>query len=369
MFPTPETPFTRDILGNYVCNSFSEAQNSGPFDVIIIGGGTFGLALAQDLLFRTQQQGLGALPEDSSWRPAGFRILVLEAGPFALPEHTQDIPNLQLYPPLPATRQELIAQGLQAQPRLENWGLPWNSSIRFGGLAYCLGGRSLYFGGWSPRYLATEMETAPADPVKSAFPWPQTVVDDLKTRYFLEAARQTGTSTSNDYIAGKMHNFFREKLFNMYTTIPNFVPLNELPDYATEAPEDMGQGIKDIVSGAVPPPYAGFQNSLRVDAPLAVQILSRPGFFPFNKFSSVPLGITAARRAFGDATDKIGSTDKRIMIVTNCHVKGLRTRTYTVATGATVQEIDGIFVRSKDTGDDFLDISGAVQGNTQRRPS
>src|SRR6266480_4799902 len=96
---SPETLFTRDILGRYVCNTVLEAQTSGPFDVIIIGGGTFGLALAQDLLFRTQRQGLGALPEDSSWRPASFRILVLEGGPFALPEHTQDTPNLQLYAP------------------------------------------------------------------------------------------------------------------------------------------------------------------------------------------------------------------------------------------------------------------------------
>ena len=210
------------------------------------------------------------------------------------------------------------------------------------------------------------METAPTDPVKAAFPWPQTVVDDLQTRYFLEAARQTGVSTSNDYIAGTMHNFFREKLFNIYTTIPNVVPLNELPDYATEAPEDMGQGIKDILSGAVPPPYVGFQNSLRVDAPLAVQILSRPGFFPFNKFSSVPLGITAARRRFGcdrqerqhrqTGHDRSGLPRQRAA-----------DRSYTLATGATVQEIDGIFVRSKDTGDDFLDLSGAVQGNTQRR--
>jgi len=27
--PTPETQFTRDILGNYVCNTLAEATNSG----------------------------------------------------------------------------------------------------------------------------------------------------------------------------------------------------------------------------------------------------------------------------------------------------------------------------------------------------
>jgi len=383
---TEDTSFTHDILGRYVCNTFSEARNSGTFDTIIVGGGTFGLTLAQDLFERSR-------PLGAAIKPSNYRILVLEGGSFTLPEHVQDLPSMRLDSPqpvradrttlqdtpsaprllgagnaLPATRLELMNSGLDKQAVFENWGLAWNSSIRFGGLAYCLGGRSLYFGGWSPRYLATEMETAPTDPIKSAFPWPQTVVDDLRVRYFLEAARQTGASTSNDYIAGAMHNFFREKLFNIYTTIPNVVPLNELPDYATEAPEDLGQGIKDILSGAVPPPYSGFENSLRVDAPLAVQILSRPGFFPFNKFSSVPLAITAARRAFADATDKIGNTDKRVMIVSGCHVKGLRTRSYTLATGAAVQEVDGIFVRSRDTGDDFLDLSGAVQGNTQRRP-
>jgi hypothetical protein len=383
---TEDTSFSHDILGRYVCNTFGEAKSSGTFDVVIIGGGTFGLTLAEDLFERSRPMG-------AAIKPQNYRILVLEGGPYTLPEHVQDLPSMNLSSPgtvqadgttlqdkppgprilgpgnaLPATRQELINSGLDKTTIFENWGMPWNSSIRFGGLAYCLGGRSLYFGGWSPRYLATEMETAPSDPVKSAFPWPQTVVDDLTTRYFLEGARQTGASTSNDYIAGVMHEFFRKKLFNLYTTIPNFVPLTELPDYPTEAPEDMGGGLKDILSGAVPPPYPGFQDSLRVDAPLAVQILSRPGFFPFNKFSSVPVGIDAARRAFNDATDKVGNTDKRLMIAANCHVKGLRTRTYTVATGATVQEIDGVFVRSKDGGDDFLDLSGPVQGNGQRRP-
>src|SRR6266852_2896127 len=115
--PTPETQFTRDILGNYTCNTFAEAAGSGPFDVIIIGGGTFGLSLAQDLFFRSRRFGLGSDPQDTL-RPSNYRILVLEGGPFALPEHTQDLPNLGLFSPgtqpsassaLPATRQELIA--------------------------------------------------------------------------------------------------------------------------------------------------------------------------------------------------------------------------------------------------------------------
>jgi len=130
--PTPETQFTRDILGNYVCNTFAEAIASGPFDVVIIGGGTFGLVLAQDLFFRSQRFGPGSVPQDTL-RPFNYRILVLEGGPFTLPEHTQDLPNLQLFGPgtqpsassaLPATRQELIAQKKHTQPILDNWRLP-----------------------------------------------------------------------------------------------------------------------------------------------------------------------------------------------------------------------------------------------------
>jgi hypothetical protein len=167
-------------LGRYVCNTFAEAKQSGTFDIVIIGGGTFGLTLAQDLFERSR-------PLGAAIKPGNYRILVLEGGPFTLPEHVQDIPSLgppspgttlgdlttlldfpsaprQLNPgnALPATRQELINSNLDKQAVFENWGMPWNSSIRFGGLAYCLGGRSLYFGGWSPRYLPTEMARRPA---------------------------------------------------------------------------------------------------------------------------------------------------------------------------------------------------------------
>src|SRR5438876_3113556 len=346
---TPETTFTRDILGRYVCNSFVEAISSGPFDMIIVGGGTNGLALAQDLFFRTR-------PAPGLVNYQTNRILVLEAGPFALPEHTQDIPNLQLYPPptvsdnppapttgspLPATRQQLNSIGLGGpQPFLENWGLPWNAKVAFGGLAYCLGGRSLYWGGWSPQYLSSEMHTAPIGGISADTLWPEAVVQDLEQRYFEEAAGATGVKTSHDFVNGALQSFYGGRLTNVYANLPNVVPLSELPTY-------------------LPGPEA-FPSFL-VDAPLAVEIRTRPGFFPFNKFSSVPLATTGARAAYGESSGD--NTKKRLMIVPNCHVKGLRTRMYTLASGAAVQEVDGI-----DTGDGFIDLTAPIESNTNRRP-
>jgi hypothetical protein len=161
--------------------------------------------------------------------------------------------------------------------------------------------------------------------------WPPAVVKDLKERFFLEGAKQTGVSAANDFLNGNLQDFYRKQLFLNYAAIPNTVPLAELPDYVAEAPDDITPGLALQLAT---PPYVGFRDSLKLDAPLSVQALSRPGFFPFNKFSSVPVAITAARQAFGDS----GGNDalKRLMIVPNCHVKRLRTRTYTLATGAVV---------------------------------
>jgi hypothetical protein len=371
--PTPETQFTRDVLGNYTCNTFAEAVGSGPFDVVIVGGGTFGLSLAQDLFFRSQRVGFGSDPQDTL-RPLNYRILVLEGGPFALPEHTQDLPNFGLFGPgtqpsassaLPATRQELIAQGKDKQAILENWGLPWNSTERFGGLAYCLGGRSLYFGGWSPRYLETEMHTVPAGSITSATLWPAAVVQDLtlerneKKGFQLDAAKQTGASAANDFINGAFHDLYRKKLFQAYGSISNAIPLAELPDYTAEAPEDVPPGLQDQINA---PPYPNFVESLKLDAPLTVQATSRPGFFPFNKFCSVPLGITGVRAAVRESGLN-NDAFKRLMIVPNCHVKRLSTRPYGLATGVTVQEVIRI-----DTSRGPLDLTPPLMGNPNRRP-
>ena len=362
--PTPETVFSRDVLGRYVCNTFEEAMASGPFDVVILGGGTFGLALAQDLFFRAKRfdTGPGAVADDVL-KPANFRVLVLEAGPFVLPTHVQDIPNLGLFAPgtehvpggLPATRSQLSTEGADGRPILENWGLPWNSTEPFTGVAYCVGGQSLYWGGWSPRYLDTEMHVAPAGAVTAQTLWPAVAVQDLKEGFFAEAEEETGVVTSNDFINGTLQDHYRRLLFDGYADVPYGIPLTELPDYTPAAAPRLRAQLDD-------PPYAGFAASTRLDAPLAVQAQARPGFFPFSKFSSVPLAITGAREARSEPGAGQDAR-KRLMIVPNCHVKRLDTRTYTLATGATVEEVCGI-----DTSAGTVDLTVPIAGNPHRRP-
>ena len=80
---TERTSFTKDVEGRYLCNDISEVnawKSAGgrPFDVIVVGGGTFGSAIAEHIWFRQKQVG------------GGLRTLVIEAGLFTIPEHVQN---------------------------------------------------------------------------------------------------------------------------------------------------------------------------------------------------------------------------------------------------------------------------------------
>mgnify|MGYP001071556984 CR=1 FL=1 len=298
------TDFTKDVLGRYIANGLDEALESTnkngqrpdgsptsdarPFNVIVIGGGSFGPVFAQHLFSR----------DDSH----SYRILVLDAGSLVLTEHVQNYPQIGLGVPPPTETDPF-------QLREEVWGLPWRSDPAkvpqgFPGLAYCLGGRSLYFGGWSPQLLDTITDTEMPKPQ-----WPTGVVGALNTKYFGEAAKQIGTDQTNDFISGAMHEALRKQLFDGINAnkVSGAIKPAELPLHL------------NVPSGT----SARAKEQLKLEAPLAVQSRAGSGLFPFNKFSSVPLTINAARAASIESRHAVGYSDnvkKRLMVVPHCRV-------------------------------------------------
>src|SRR3954471_7794213 len=132
------TSFTKDIQGRYLCNDYGEAESwraerGRPFDFVVIGGGTFGGAIAEHLWFRQRQAG------------GGLRTLVIEAGLFTLPEHVQNTGILGLSDPSNAFFLNLGAPQPEP-PHNEVWGVPWISTTAFKGLAYTAGGRARFIG-------------------------------------------------------------------------------------------------------------------------------------------------------------------------------------------------------------------------------
>jgi choline dehydrogenase-like flavoprotein len=294
--PNPQkTDFTLDVLGRFVCNGLDEALRSidksqrpdaRPFDVIVAGGGSFGGVLAQHLF--------------SGDKTRSRRILVLDGGPFLLPEHVQNLPMMGITAPGPIEQDPGVL-------REQVWGLPWQSKVKTGfpGLAYCVGGRSVFWGGWSPQLLDTATDTEmPRDK------WPTAVVDDLNNRYFREAAEQIGTTQTNDFIHGLLHRAMRRQLFDGINNgkVTEAIPLGELPLHL----DNVAVNRREL---------------FKLEAPLAVQAKEpRSGFFAFNKFSSVPILTQVARAAWVESQQGLGGgvpgddVKKRLMIVPNCRV-------------------------------------------------
>lgn len=151
-FDVQDTAFTYDVLGRYVCNTWEEIQasqdNGGyPFDAVVLGAGMFGGYIAEKL-YRLGTE-------------LGLRILIIEAGALLFATHIQNLPQRiggKIGGP-DYLRQRDDASGTQNVI----WGMPWISNEGFPGLAYCIGARSLFWGGWAPRLTDADLNNWPPD--------------------------------------------------------------------------------------------------------------------------------------------------------------------------------------------------------------
>jgi hypothetical protein len=314
--PVQETAFTLDTGGRFLCNTLQEALESAnetvggrkrDFDVIVIGGGTFGAEVAQRL-FQND-------PTHSR------RILVLEAGPFVLPEHIQNT--------------NYLGGGL---PDMR---VPWVShpALDYKGLLFAVGGRSLSWGGWSPELFADETKS-----------WPSEVMDDLRAStlpngepgYFQQASDLIGVTETNDFIYGPLHTALRKQLHDGLKDPANTgmtgLTFAELPNHPAVRYHDPTTG--GTINEAVLRDWLGLPRTdttakpelfdlFKLEAPLAVQSQAEPGLYPNNKFSTVPLLTRSARLAATQA-DGIGAgpdARKRLMIVPKVSVLDLVTET------------------------------------------
>ena len=247
------TTFTLDNMGRFLCNTLQEALDSTgqtvggrqrQFDAIIVGGGTFGGVVAEHL-FATDTT-------------RSRRILVLEAGPFVLPEHVQNLPFMGGAP---------------------DFRVPWvnHPALNYTGLMFAIGGRSLAWGGWSPEPLDVELAS-----------WPAAARAELRARYFADASRHIGVKDTNDFIYGPLHTALRKQLRDGLKVAGNSTGFSfaQLPEHPAVRYPDPGEPPIDAAIlrdwlGLDPTdttPDAELHELFKLEAPLAVQSAVRSAF-------------------------------------------------------------------------------------------
>jgi hypothetical protein len=203
--PPPDVQHTTlgiDALSRFVCNTWDEATSGGTrqFDAVVIGAGMFG-GYCADKIFRLGQAN-------------ALKVLVLDAGAFLVPTHVQNLPNVGLNVPDPITpaNDPGVARDFV-------WGIPWRGNVDFVGQAYCIGGKSLYWGGWCPELLASDLAQ-----------WPPTVAQYLTGNYAL-LEQQTGVADRTDFIQGPLFNLIKQRTTALLAagSLPNVNTVEDPP--------------------------------------------------------------------------------------------------------------------------------------------
>jgi GMC oxidoreductase len=252
-----DTIFSIDPIGNRICTAWdkvNKANETQRFDIVIVGAGMFGAYCAEKLFRR-----------DTSNR---LRILVLDAGAFFLPTHVNNLP-------------------VGGMPQDVVWARPWTGEAPYvtdkngRALAFCVGGRSLFWAGWAPELMPDDLEK-----------WPEDV------RKFLNS--DEGYDHTATEIASNQRTEFIVKT-----------------DTYKKLDKALRAAAKEKVSDVA-------RIDLIKEAPLAVMgSRPTPGIFPFDQYSSVTFLIDAISQDVRESENPDKPRDRRLMLLPRAEVIGL----------------------------------------------
>lgn len=264
--PPPDiqrTTFSLDAIARFVCNTWEEinaAQAGGQFDAVVIGSGMYGAYTATKLF------------EFGKELPQKPRILVLEAGPFLISEHFQNLTRLgDLFNSVLEPLVEPNSQGRNiAEPS------NYAGANRFNDHHRCVGGKSLFWGGWTPRLTEEDLKQ-----------WPKDVVEYLLLKNqpdgYEYVEREIGTWPIADFINGDLFDILKGRAKDVLNKVPSLTTVQDPPI---------------AVAGQSP----------------------GSGLFSMDKFSSLPLLLDAIREASGQ-----NDANRRLFLVPNAEVIKLET--------------------------------------------
>lgn len=266
---TQRTSFSIDGLARFVCNTWDEAlaaQGDQPFDVVIVGSGMYGAYTAAKLFE------LGVRMSNQSDAP---RILVLESGPLLITEHIQNL-----------TRRSTGLGALVAENLVDPGQTNESSLVKH---FRCVGGKSLFWGGWAPRYQREDVRRVDEQGDRL---WPEDIENYLfEGGYrggYQHCEREIGVYPSKDFISGPLQNSLKSM-----------------------AQKVIDRGTVSTLKAAMDPPIA-----VQGDSPGS-------GLFSFDKFSSLPLLLDSIREDAELAAGK--DTSRRLFLVPNVEVLKLET--------------------------------------------